>query len=263
MTLTPEEIWEEHDWEFHKKSRAVGFNNPAVYKYPDMGFERGKREKPRCKDLIDLPIPDMGTLRDHSPNFFSVLNARRSIREYYHLAPINIFDLGALLYVSCHKQGAAVNGRGDTISFRPYPSAGGIHELKVYVAVRECRGLSCGLYEYDHVAHALKLISQKSELVDAHLDHAEEAASLEPGAQVLLLVTTDLPKLAWKYEGIAYSLTLKNLGCLFQTWYLVATAMNLAPCAIGCGDSENFAKTTGIPEHEEALIGEFALGSRP
>lgn len=84
-----------------------------------------------------------------------------------------------------------------------------------------------------------------------------------PGAQVLLLVTTNLPKLAWKYEGIAYSLTLKNLGCLFQTWYLVATALNLAPCAIGCGDSVNFARATGIPERQEALIGEFALGSRP
>jgi len=45
--------------------------------------------------------------------------------------------------------------------------------------------------------------------------------------------------------------------------YLVATAMGLAPCALGSGDTELFAKATGLDRLAEASVGEFMLGSRP
>jgi hypothetical protein len=44
--------------------------------------------------------------------------------------------------------------------------------------------------------------------------------------------------------------------------YLVATAMNLAPCALGAGDPELFARLIGSDFHEETSVGEFLLGSR-
>jgi SagB-type dehydrogenase family enzyme len=66
----------------------------------------------------------------------------------------------------------------------------------------------------------------------------------------------------WKYESMAYALILKNLGALFATMYFVATAMHLAPCALGGGDSELFAAITGLDPIEEPAVGEFLLGSR-
>jgi hypothetical protein len=45
--------------------------------------------------------------------------------------------------------------------------------------------------------------------------------------------------------------------------YLVATAMKLAPCAIGCGDSDLFTRAAGTQYVEETSVGEFLLGSRP
>jgi SagB-type dehydrogenase family enzyme len=56
-------------------------------------------------------------------------------------------------------------------------------------------------------------------------------------------------------------LILKHIGVLFQTFYLVATAMQLAPGAIGGGNSEQFCKVAALNEHEESSVGEFSLGS--
>jgi hypothetical protein len=44
--------------------------------------------------------------------------------------------------------------------------------------------------------------------------------------------------------------------------YLVATAMNLAPCAIGGGNSDRFAAAVGTDYYAETSVGEFILGSQ-
>ena len=45
--------------------------------------------------------------------------------------------------------------------------------------------------------------------------------------------------------------------------YLVATAMDLAPCGLGVGDSDLFARIVGTDYYAETSIGEFILGSKP
>lgn len=45
--------------------------------------------------------------------------------------------------------------------------------------------------------------------------------------------------------------------------YLVATAMELAPCAIGAGDSTDFSELTGLAAFEEDAVDELALGRAP
>jgi SagB-type dehydrogenase family enzyme len=67
---------------------------------------------------------------------------------------------------------------------------------------------------------------------------------------------------SWKYESVAYSVLLKNEGALYQTMYLVATAMGLAPCALGGGDSDLFARAAGLDYYAETSVREFLLGSK-
>ncbi|NJM57363.1 MAG: SagB/ThcOx family dehydrogenase [Synechococcales cyanobacterium RU_4_20] len=81
--------------------------------------------------------------------------------------------------------------------------------------------------------------------------------------QVLVVVASRFARVAWKYEAIAYALMLKNLGCLYQTMYLVATAMGLAPCALGTGNADLFSQLIGSEYYAETSIGEFTLGSVP
>jgi hypothetical protein len=45
--------------------------------------------------------------------------------------------------------------------------------------------------------------------------------------------------------------------------YLVATALGLAPCALGGGNSDAFAAAAGTDYYAESTVGEFVLGSRP
>jgi hypothetical protein len=50
---------------------------------------------------------------------------------------------------------------------------------------------------------------------------------------------------------------------VFQTMYPSATAMSLAPCALGCGNSDLFARAGGTDYYLETSVGEFLLGSAP
>jgi SagB-type dehydrogenase family enzyme len=62
---------------------------------------------------------------------------------------------------------------------------------------------------------------------------------------------------------MAYAATLKNVGVLYQSMYLVATAMGLAPCGLGGGNAALFADVVGTDYFAESSVGEFLLGTAP
>ena len=80
---------------------------------------------------------------------------------------------------------------------------------------------------------------------------------------VLFVIAARFPRVSWKYESIAYSLILKDVGVLFQTMYLVATAMSLSPYALGRGDPDLFCRVAGTDFAQESSVGEFALSGAP
>jgi SagB-type dehydrogenase family enzyme len=81
--------------------------------------------------------------------------------------------------------------------------------------------------------------------------------------QVLIVLTARFARIMWKYQAMAYAAILKHVGVVYQTMYLVATAMGLAPCALGSGNSDLFAKAAGLDYYAETSVGEFMLGSTP
>jgi SagB-type dehydrogenase family enzyme len=78
----------------------------------------------------------------------------------------------------------------------------------------------------------------------------------------VIVMASRLLRLAWKYQAISYRLSLLHAGVAMETFYLVAEDMGLSPCAVGSGDSALFSIATGLPEDEEAAIGEFVLSGR-
>jgi SagB-type dehydrogenase family enzyme len=62
---------------------------------------------------------------------------------------------------------------------------------------------------------------------------------------------------------MAYALILKHVGVLYQTLYLVATAMGLGPCGVGGGQAELLSRAIGSNYLAESPVGELLLGSRP
>jgi SagB-type dehydrogenase family enzyme len=78
--------------------------------------------------------------------------------------------------------------------------------------------------------------------------------------QVLITIAARFGRISWKYSSIAYSLILKDVGAMIQTFYLAATDMGLGGCAIGTTNIDLFAKITGLEFHVESPVGQFALG---
>jgi SagB-type dehydrogenase family enzyme len=98
--------------------------------------------------------------------------------------------------------------------------------------------------------------------VQALLDQAFYTADQRSKPQVLIVLAARFQRMQWKYQSMVYAAILKHVGVLYQQMYLAATAMGLAPCALGGGHSDLFAEAAGLNYYEETSVGEFILGTR-
>jgi SagB-type dehydrogenase family enzyme len=148
-------------------------------------------------------------------------------------------------------------------ALRPYPGGGALYELELYPVVNHCTDLASGMYHYDPLNHRLEKLTGKAPEVELLLQAASAATTIPvEHIQVLIVVAARFQRMAWKYNTLAYAATLKHVGVLYQTMYLTATAMGLAPCAIGCGDSDVFTRAVGTDYYTESSVGEFLIGSK-
>ncbi|WP_017607926.1 SagB/ThcOx family dehydrogenase [Nocardiopsis xinjiangensis] len=257
--------WSHHELAFHHGSRLRSEHTTGV----DFGgtyWARGRFPPPPGRHPvwtgtpIPLPSPDLERLRVQDPPLSAVVEDRRSVRAHDDDRPIGLPELGEFLYRTARVRRTAEDG-GLQVSSRPTPAGGGCHEIELYAVVRVVDGVPAGMYHYDPYDHVLRAVPSSPAAVRALM--AASAAGMGPGGapQVLLVLATRFGRLAWKYRSMAYALTLKHVGVLYQAMYLAATAMGLAPCALGVGDPDVFAAATGLDGCEETSVGEFALGS--
>jgi oxazoline/thiazoline dehydrogenase len=258
--------WEFHDLLFHARSRSGRHDYSVGGAYPFLGkIAPLPALKPQMRDkILPLYMPDIEQLKLDDPPFTSILESRKSIRAYNRRS-ITAEQLGEFLYRAARvRQVTAADparSRFYEISNRPYPSGGAAYDLEVYLTVNRCEEVPSGIYHYDPLRHQLCKLTGYNTSVEALLRNAQFTAALSFRPQVLITLTSRFQRLSWKYRGLAYATTLKNVGVLYQTMYLVATAMGLAPCALGNGDSSLFAEATGTDYFVESSVGEFILGS--
>ncbi|HEY7312161.1 MAG TPA: SagB family peptide dehydrogenase [Gemmataceae bacterium] len=267
------QTWDFHDLLFHARSRQGRFDAPYGSTYRLAGkLPPAPALKPSSTgETRELFRPDLERLQREDPPLARVQEQRRSVREFDAEQPITDHQLGEFLFrvarvKECRQAEVATPGGGSIrmdFAFRPYPAGGGLYELELYVAVNRCANLEPGLYHYDPSRHQLaRLCGRTTDVRKLLRDAADSAALSEDTLQVLLILAARFPRVAWKYESIAYALTLKHVGVLFQTMYLAATAMRLAPCALGGGDADLFARAAGTDYRAETSVGEFLLGSQ-
>ena len=77
-----------------------------------------------------------------------------------------------------------------------------------------------------------------------------------------VVMTSRILRVSWKYEKIAYRLVLQDLGCLYQTLSLAATALGLASCILGAVDARRLGAIMQLEPLVEPVIGEMTLSSR-
>jgi oxazoline/thiazoline dehydrogenase len=260
----PASGWEFHDLLFHTRSRRGRHRAPygGTFRFVNQSVPPPPALKAAMsEELIPLDRPDMAHLELSDPSFTAVLEGRRTLRQQGDTA-LTRQQLGHFLYRSARVRKVIHTPQGD-FSQRPYPAGGALYELEIYPVVARCEGLDSGLYQYGPLDHVLSRISGITPELGRLLEEARYTWDQTVQTQILLVITTRFPRIHWKYQSLSYALSLKNLGALYQTMYLVATAMGLAPCALGGGDSDLFARIAGLDYLAEGSIGEFALGSAP
>jgi oxazoline/thiazoline dehydrogenase len=246
-------VWAFDDARFHARTRRVDLGP-----FPPPGAPTPSPALPaeRWPATVELPRPDLERAEREGPSLAALQAARRSVREP-RPGSLALADLGEFLFRVGRVEDVWHLG-GMDFAARPYPAAGALYELELYVAASDCEGLAPGLYHYAAGHHRLARAGHAEALVAA----AAAGIGVTHLPQAVIVIAARFPRIAWKYGPIAYSLMLKNVGVLFQTMYLVATEIGLGPCAVGTGDAEAFAAATGLDPEEETSIGELCLSGR-
>lgn len=247
-----------HHWDWsalalHRRSRQRGFQRSGRHRTPAVAA-------PRFGAAIPLPRGGVPAPRDLA----GVLDARRSWRAWSR-NPIGAETFSQLLWLSARDRAVFPEGPEEEYVSRPYPSGGAAYSLEIYavIAAEGVESTAAGVYHYLPSAHALEPVTNDGAECLPFLDAAARSAGSETLPPVLLLVTSRFARQSETYGTLAYSLVLKEVGCLFQTLYLVAESLGLAPCALGGGVMPGrLARLCNTTELAEPVVGEFILGPR-
>jgi SagB-type dehydrogenase family enzyme len=259
--------WEFHDLLFHSRSRLGRQNDPygGTFRFLDVLPPLPAVRPPGPARRIALFKPDMQALESGDVPFSRVTEARRSVRARGE-QPLSAAQLGEFLYRAARVKellpASREHGSPYEASMRPCASGGAMHELEMYLTLSRCAGIEPGLYRYDPLAHALEHLTDLGPPQKRLLSDACRSSGLDAPPDALITLAARFQRVAWKYQSMAYAVILKNAGALYQQMYLVATAMNLAPCGLGGGDSDLFAEAAGLDYYAETSVGEFMLSGR-
>lgn len=258
--------WEFHDLLFHSLTRngRVREKLGGTARFSIVPETAAFDTEPGPGELR-LPEIDVASLVTADRPFGEVMRARESDRDWTG-PEIPLPRLTELLARVTEVIPREVDLGGEEVSFdgQPYPSGGGIYEVDVVVVAHRVSGLEPGVYLYRRGAHTLRPLEGSAADVDALLFGAAEATGngvVRP--QALLVLAARFPDLAVKYQGIAYALMLKHVGVLQAAIAYSATAMGLGAVPLGTGDSDAFARATGLDYYAQGSIGEIAISEPP
>jgi SagB-type dehydrogenase family enzyme len=254
--------WSPYDLLLHSRSRLGRHDDPAGAVFTHAAT---MPPLPVVKPLPKgrrFPLYRPGPVDTRDMRLTDAIELRGSVRDFAANGP-SAEQLGELLYRTARiRSRSEVIAAGDvryTVSARPYPSAGSLYELDLYLTIDRTDGFPRGIYHYDPVDHALTLINDRGADTDEMLDGAMVLiGSARP--PVLITMTARMGRLSWVYDSISYATTLKHVGVLQQTLYLTATSLGLAPCALAMGDDETATTALNLNWPAEVSVGEFVVG---
>ena len=244
-------LWDFHELLFHARSSTPRLGRPFAGMNPHR-----QPEPPPVRPVfsnsepITLPQPRLEQWMNEDPPLARVIEHRRSAASAGSNR-LTLTHLSDFLYRTAHTQ---------TGQHRALPSAGARHELEWYVAVHDVDALTPGFYHYHAPAHLLHKLRVPGDLVQEMLGRATAAwSSGDHTPHLLIVVAARFPRMASRYASIAYRNTLLDAGIAIEAMYLNATAMRLAPCALGINLPDLFARITGLDPFDETPVAMFVL----
>ena len=145
-------------------------------------------------------------------------------------------------------------GRG-----RPYPAAGGIYSVHVYVVTYAVEGLECGVHYLRHNTRNLEYLGR-----GAASQEFRRSGFIQDGGEKLpsiLLLCADTTLSRRKYHDRALRMSHIEAGCLMQNMYLAAARLKLSICALGAVSDRGALRLCGIaPDRDANFVCGLSLG---
>lgn len=209
-------------------------------------------------ERIELPSPDE-TL---SGSLQAVFDERRSVRTFSE-RPTPLSTLSNLLDRAISPNRSVRLETGDRKQLRPYPSAGGLYPVQIYVIAVDVRGLDSGVYFYQPEAHAvrqLKEISDTSELPSLFYSSNDV---FEPNPPNFIFALTGLlGRSKAKYGDRGYRFVLQESGHIAQNILLASQCLSLAAVPYGGFKDDELTEYIGADTVDEPTVYTVIGGER-
>lgn len=216
------------------------------------------RVPPAIRSLDEShPLVGLPPIDDRPIGDLAAILARRVTTRRFAARAIPIAVLARVLGLAARNRAGASGASHVT---RPYPSAGARHSLEIYPVVRAggVDELAAGIYRYRAESDQLERLSGDPDVAAACLRDAGFADADAPG--VLLKIAARMGRAVQGPGGGSLPLVLQEVGCLVQTLYLAATALELGACAVTVTHDEAFAGLGLVEPWSEPMLGGVALG---
>ena len=214
---------------------------------------------PRYEEPVSSPRPAKivrlsPSLPQSSPDLWTVLKNRRSIRDYLPV-PLPLQDLANLLWAT---QG--ITGDSSSPWYRTAPSAGALHPIDTYLVIHQVKDLDPGIYSLRLPEFSLKM--EKSGDFSQQIAHAALDQQMARSAAVVFVWVAVIARSRQKYRQRAYRYIYLDCGHIGQNLYLAATAMGLGCCGIAAFFDEEVNSLVGVEGREKTAIYLATVGPR-
>lgn len=203
------------------------------------------------------------------PRLDDALRDRRTPRGAFAPRSIELAELGALLDLSvgARREGPpptpktkAPAPEAESRTLRPFPSAGGLYPIEIYVATLDCAAIERGIHHYDPGKHALATVAPCP--AEDDLARLILADNLWKGAAAALIFTGVFERAQAKYGERGYRFVLLEAGHAAGNVLLVAHSMGLAAAPIGGFCEDALGAAMGLDSTRESPVYVVLLGGR-
>lgn len=162
-----------------------------------------------------------------------ILRHRVSTRSFTE-SIVSFNQLSTLLEGANGITRSVITPEGDCLNFRASPSAGALYCTEVYVCIQSVRGLVPGIYHHNPTdAELTVLCIGEFASVFQRICYFQEGVK---DAAFGILLTSNLKRMRLKYGERGYRYAMLDMGHLMQSFWLLATEMNLGFVSLGAFD---------------------------
>ncbi|MGW2651062.1 SagB family peptide dehydrogenase [Streptomyces sp. NPDC001393] len=265
-SLGPWSEWGTAATYFHLASRTTRTDDFRSAAEDTAWLLENRADRPQPAEIKEYPnaerlvLPPADNARFAAQGLDSVLRRRRTTRRFDHEQPVLTDQLATLLYWLAGVQHVVESPEFRPSLLRASPSGGARQSLEVYPVVRNVTGIPAGVYHYHPTAHALEALDT-GPLDAGRLVDMCGGQSFVQDASVVLLYTSALDRVAWKYlMGRTYRTLYMELGHFSQTAYLTGTALGLGVVFTAAIRDTAVEELLGLDWRHEIPCGVTAVG---